>query len=235
MTVIWVPSIRKVTRWPASSTDIQLRACQAHQADAIDHSFHLDRGASPGRQRRRPSRAGPVGGKAGQLGDAEPGWQGLEPDAIEQDVQGGLVTQIVIVFPARGGPSQTCWPPICKFPDGGTSRSTSSAIRDGSACALQRQRVQDLAPVVRSCPGGPVLAVPAFTTADRGRDWPAADHGSAMRRVTDPSTASDRPPPGRRHRGTVTRRAPPADLRPSGPRRRRRALSPAADRTDIPP
>jgi hypothetical protein len=34
------------------------------------------------------------------------------------------------------------------------------------------------------------------------------------------------PGPGRRHRGTVTRRAPPADLRPSGPRRRRRALNP---------
>jgi hypothetical protein len=69
--------------------DIQLHAGQADQAGAIDHPLHLDRHAS-GRQRRRPGWAGAVGGEAGQLGDAEAGWQSLEPGAGEQDVQGGL-------------------------------------------------------------------------------------------------------------------------------------------------
>ena len=35
--------------------------------------------------------------------------------------------QRVTCRPDRAGPSQTCWPPIHKFPDGGTTRSTSTA------------------------------------------------------------------------------------------------------------
>ena len=58
-----------------------------------------------------------------------------------------------------------------------------------------------------------------------GRGWPPIMEAQRAE-PADRSTASNRPPPGHRHWGTVTRRAPPADLRPSGPRRRRRALSP---------
>ena len=35
--------------------------------------------------------------------------------------------QRVTCRPDRAGPSQTCCPPICKFPEGGTTRSTSTA------------------------------------------------------------------------------------------------------------
>ena len=37
--------------------------------------------------------------------------------------------QTVTCRPASAGPSQTCCPPIHKFPDGGTTRSTSTAIQ----------------------------------------------------------------------------------------------------------
>ena len=43
---------------------------------------------------------------------------------------------MVIFRPASAGPSQTCWPPICKFPDGGTTRSASTATGDGPAGRL---------------------------------------------------------------------------------------------------
>lgn len=37
--------------------------------------------------------------------------------------------QMVTCRPASAGPSQICWPPIHKFPDGGTSLSVSTATR----------------------------------------------------------------------------------------------------------
>ena len=81
-------------------------------------------------------RVGRAGGQAGQLGDAKAGRQGLEPGAVQQDVQAGLIDpQKVMVLPARAGPSQTCWLPSCKFPDGGTIRSTSTATRKRSGPA----------------------------------------------------------------------------------------------------
>ena len=45
-------------------------------------------------------------------------------------------TQTVTCRPARAGPSQTCCPPIHKFPDAGTTRSTSTAA--GDACCPVR-------------------------------------------------------------------------------------------------
>lgn len=70
-----------------------------------------------------------------------------------------------------------------------------------------------------------------FSTSSRARGARRAGAGRRSWKRYAPS-----PPPATRRRtvrhqvavtgGTVTRRAPPADLRPSGPRRRRRALSP---------
>jgi hypothetical protein len=66
--------------------DVDLGTGQAHQADGVDHPLDLDRGAGPGRERGWSGGASAVGGLAGQLGDAEPGRQGLEPVTVQQDI-----------------------------------------------------------------------------------------------------------------------------------------------------
>jgi hypothetical protein len=45
---------------------------------------------------------------------------------------------MVTFRPASAGPSQTCWPPICKFPEGGTTRSASTAGSSGAGSVTAR-------------------------------------------------------------------------------------------------
>ena len=67
--------------------NVDLPARQADQTGAVDQALDLDGGAGSSMERRWSGRAGTVGGQAGQLDDPEPGGQGLEPDAVQQDMQ----------------------------------------------------------------------------------------------------------------------------------------------------
>jgi hypothetical protein len=70
---------------------VELGACQADQASGIDRALHLHSCAGPGQQRGWSGGAGAAGGQPGQLREAEPGRQRLDPGAVEQDMQAGLV------------------------------------------------------------------------------------------------------------------------------------------------
>jgi hypothetical protein len=60
MTVIWAPSIRRVTRYPGQlESDADLSSGQACQAGRIDHPFYFN-GSAPGGQRGRSGRTGAV-------------------------------------------------------------------------------------------------------------------------------------------------------------------------------
>ena len=61
------------------------------QAGGADHPLCLYRRAVPGGEGRRPRGASTVGSEAGQLGDTQPGRQGLEPVTVQQDMQAALI------------------------------------------------------------------------------------------------------------------------------------------------
>ena len=103
--------------------DIQLRAGEAGQAYAVDHPLDLDRRSVAGRQGRRPGRAATVSGETGQLGDTESGGQGLERVPSSRTCRVVSSAPDSDRRPASGGPSQICWPPIHRFPDGGPASS----------------------------------------------------------------------------------------------------------------
>jgi hypothetical protein len=67
--------------------DVELSVGQAGQPLRVDRPLHLDR--SPGRrgERRWAGRAAATGCQPGQLGDGEPGRQGLQPCPVQQHVQ----------------------------------------------------------------------------------------------------------------------------------------------------
>ncbi|MFZ2042654.1 MAG: hypothetical protein WAV12_01515 [Trebonia sp.] len=72
--------------------DVELPARQADRAGSVDHALDLDCSAGPGPERRWPGWAGAVGGQARHLDDPEPGGQGLEPGAVQQDVHDCLIS-----------------------------------------------------------------------------------------------------------------------------------------------
>jgi hypothetical protein len=83
--------------------DVELPARQADKAGAVDHALDLDGGAGPGPQRRRPGRPGAVSGQAGPFDWTQPGGQGLEPGAAQQDMQDGFVSPDGDLAACQGG------------------------------------------------------------------------------------------------------------------------------------
>jgi hypothetical protein len=110
--------------------DRVLPAGQPDRAGAVDQSVYLDRDAGlacAGGQGCQTGRTAAVGEQLVQVDDGKPGRDGLEPDAVGDQVHQGVSAHRVMVVPARSGPSQNCCPPTVRFPEAGTVRSTSTA------------------------------------------------------------------------------------------------------------
>jgi hypothetical protein len=92
------------------------------------------------------------------------------------------------------------------------------------------RRVNDLRPAAQSPIRRPVTTLSTSSRARGARQTSCPPHRDSAARGNPWRSAAQLPPaagwpPG----GTVTRRAPAAFLRPSGPRRRQRVLAPAAE------
>ena len=120
--------------------DADLLVGQADQAGGVDGAVHLDHRPGAGGQRRGACGAGAAGGQPGQLSDPEPGWKGLDPGTVQQHMQADRIDPEGDLPPGQGGAEPDLLAAEPQFPDGGTTRSTSTAdwpaLRRCSAVAL---------------------------------------------------------------------------------------------------
>ena len=126
--------MRSVTRCPASG-EPTLTCWSARLIRPVALTVRSTSITAPvaGGQRRGPAGRAPLAAQPGQVSVPSRDGRVLIRAPSSSTCRLVASAQRVTCRPDRAGPSQTCCPPIHKFPDGGTTRSTSTAGRPAPA------------------------------------------------------------------------------------------------------